>query len=236
MTNSYKKAIITGATSGIGLCIAKSLCEDGIQVIGIGRDISKVSYSSPLLTLISCDLSDDKALTALCEKLKDDHNDADILIHSAGVAYYGLLEDISAKASSEIIRTNLEAPVQITRSLMRSFKKNGGSIIFISSVTAEHSSPHAAVYGATKAALSHYAESVFDEARKFNVNVSVLHPDMTETDLYRNADFETSDEEGCYLTPEDIKEAVRFCLDRRPGSLVTKMSISPSKNRIKRKN
>mgnify|MGYP002626811941 CR=1 FL=1 len=97
--------------------------------------------------------------------------DISVLINCAGVAYYGLFEEIKIENIQEMVRTNLEVPMILTRLLLRDLKKNKGFLINISSVTALSSNPHGIAYGATKAGLSSFSKSLFDEARKYGIKV-----------------------------------------------------------------
>lgn len=122
----------------------------------------------------------------------------------------------------------------LTNLLLRDLKKYGGTVINISSVTAQLSNPHGCAYGATKAGLSSFSRSLFDEVRKYGVRVVTIQPDMTKTDLYRNADF-TQGEEDSYLLPEEIAETVRDILQMRKGVVVTEITLRPQLHRIRRK-
>ena len=124
----------------------------------------------------------------------------------------------------------------LTQLLMRELKRTHGYIINISSVTASQTNPHGAAYGATKAALTSFSRSIFEEARKYGVKVTTIAPDMTQTNLYRNADFSTDDgEQRAYLLPGEVAEAVEYVLDRREGMVVSEMTLRPQLHRIKRK-
>ena len=118
---------------------------------------------------------------------------------------------------------------------MRQLKKQGGFIVNISSVTAGASNPHGCAYGATKAGLSSFSRSLFDEARKYGVKVVAVSPDMTKTGLYRNAGFTVGDEEASYLEPKEVARAVAFALSQREGAVVTELTLRPQIHRIKRK-
>ena len=76
---------------------------------------------------------------------------------------------------------------------------------------------------------------LFDEARKYGVKVVTIAPDMTKTDLYRNADFREGDEEESYLLPEEVADAVEYVLNQRDGVVVTDLTLKPQLHRIKRK-
>ena len=155
-------------------------------------------------------------------------------MNKAGVGYYGLHEQLNPKKIQQLVRTNLEAPMILTQQLLRELKKNAGYIINITSVTASKSNPHGCAYGATKAGLASFSASLFDEARKYGVKVVSIAPDMTKTNLYRNADFQEGDDEDCYLLPQEVAQAVVFALDHREGMVVTDITLKPQRHQIKR--
>lgn len=93
----------------------------------------------------------------------------------------------------------LRSTVDLNPAIITDAEKNGGYIINISSVTAKQPSPHGCAYAATKAGLASFSSSLFDEARKYGVKVTAVYPDMTETNLYRNADFTVGEEKNLIL-------------------------------------
>ena len=124
----------------------------------------------------------------------------------------------------------------LTGYLLPNFKRQGnGTIINISSVTAYKTNTYGAAYGSVKAGLSSFSASLFEEARKHGVKVIEICPDMTNTNLYRNADFTVDDDPMCRLDPDDVAHAVRSALEMGSNSCVTKMTIVPQKMRVKRR-
>lgn len=228
-----KVAIVTGASSGIGLEISKILLKLGYKVYGIGRDFSKSDITNECFIPIICDLMD---TSLLCEKIKDigKNEDVYILVNNAGVGYFGPHEELSAKKIHEMVAVNLEAPLILTQLLLRDLKKNSGFIINISSITAKESSTYGCAYGATKAALTHFSNSLFDEARKYGVKVIAIHPDMTKSNFYRNANFREGDIPESYIMPEEIAKALEMVLTQREGMVITDITLKPQKHRIRR--
>ena len=228
-------AIVTGASSGIGAAISRRLCGLGYEVFGFGRDFGKEALvENERFHPTVCDVLDTDRLCTCVKQIAAQHP-VQLLVNNAGVGYYGLHEELSPAKIKELVRTNLEAPMILTQQLLRQFKKHGGVVINISSVTANGSNPHGCAYGATKAGLSSFSRSLFDEARKYGVKVVTISPDMTQTNLYRNADFREGDEEGSYLLPEEIADAVEFVLSQREGMVVTDLTLKPQLHRIRRK-
>ena len=246
-------AIVTGASSGIGREISRMLCEMGYEVFGIGRRFQGMdteeerldgSYTDNGLVDASgfagvfhpivCDLLDTQALACLVKKLRAEQ-EISILINNAGIGYYGLHEELAVQNLQAMVRTNLEVPMVLVNLLLRDLKKRKGYIINVASVTAGQSNPHGCAYGATKAGLASFSKSLFDEARKYGIKVATIQPDMTKTDLYRNADFCEGEEEESYLLPKEVAEAVRYVLSGREGMVVTELTLRPQLHRIRKK-
>ena len=228
-----KAALVTGASSGIGKAIAYTLCAIGYIVVGIGRTFAKEEMPDAFVP-IELDLMETQKLEQTVRILRKEY-DFTVLVNNAGVGYYGLHEELNAQKIRQMVRTNLEAPMILTQLLLRDLKKHRGTIINISSVTAERSNPHGCAYGATKAGLSSFAHSLFDEARKYGVRVINIQPDMTNTNLYRHADFTCGEETETHLEPKEVAETVAFILTRRERMVITDVTIEPQKVKIQKK-
>ena len=226
-------ALVTGASSGIGLAISKMLIGRGIHVYGIGRTF-KETPASPLFTPIVCDMLKTHELTETIKKLKKEVSFS-IVVHNAGVGYFGPHEELNPSKLHEMTTINLEVPMLITNLLLRDMKAVHGTFIFISSVTALKSNTHGCAYGATKAGLTSFAKSLFDEVRKYNVKVVAIHPDMTKSDFYRNANFEASDDDYASLVPEDVSDVVDAVISSRNGLVIREITLTPQYHRIERK-
>ena len=236
---SGEAAIVTGASSGIGAAISRRLCGLGYEVFGFARHFeseaeTEVFDGAEQFHPIVCDVLDTEHLCACVKQIASEHL-VRILVNNAGVGYYGLHEELNPAKIKELVRTNLETPMILTQQLLRQFKKNAGIIINISSVTADESNPHGCAYGATKAGLASFSHSLFDETRKYGVKVVTISPDMTKTNLYRNADFQEGEESASYLLPEEIADAVEFVLGQREGLVVSDLKLKPQLHRIRRK-
>jgi len=185
---------------------------------------------------VVCDLRDTgKLIDTVVKIVKSPEVELQVLVNNAGAAYYGLHEEQSPAKIMEMVRVNLEVPMVLTQQLLRILKQNKGDVINISSVTAISSNPHGVAYGATKAGLLSFSRSLFDEARKYGVGVTAIMPDMTDTALYRNADFKADVAMDAHLIPEDVADAVEYALSRRDGVCVPEIIVRPQVHRIKKK-
>ena len=225
-----KTTIVTGASSGIGLAISKMLAEEGYNVYGIGRIFPE--GCDFFEQRISLDLRDTDILLKKLSTIKK----VDILVNAAGSAFYGLAEFNTPAQIQEMCRVDLEAPMILTSALLPRLKDSKGMVINIASVTSTRINTHGAVYGALKAGLRSYGRSLYEEVRKTGVRVVTVCPDLTAgTKLYRNADFRPSEEDGCFLLPEDTAECVRSVINMREGAVVTEVEVRPQFNRIEKK-
>ena len=231
--------ILTGASSGIGLCVSRMLCRLGYEVSGFGREFASVKPDKEDVFLelfhpVVCDLLDTDRLLA---KVKEITNKSRVvmLVNNAGTAYFGPHEELNPQKIQQMTRVNLEVPMILTQQLLRTLKKHKGYVINIASVTAYGTNPHGCAYGATKAGLAGFSHSLFDEVRKYGVKVVTVFPDMTQTNLYRNADFKESEEELARILPEEVAQAVEFAISQREGLVVSDLTLKPQLHRIHRK-
>lgn len=228
-----KTVLITGCSKGIGYETAKQLLNKGYFVIGISRSSAHIdndNYVEFLQDLAK--LADTKKL--ILEIQKKYH--IDILINNAGVAYYGPFETISTEKIHEMVTVNLEVPMLITSLLIRDLRKTNGTVVNISSHTAKSSNnTYGVTYGATKSGLTSFGESLFFENRKHNVRIINIHPDMTDTALYRNADFTVDTSGGASLSPNDVAMQIVNALELPEGVVVNDITVLPQYHKILRK-
>lgn len=230
-----KTAIVTGASSGIGLEISKKLIEMDYKVYGFGRNFSKVKTDNQNFIKETCDITDINKVCEVISRIKNE-NDVYLLVNNAGVGYFGPHEELNPKKIHSMVSTNLEAPMIFSNILLRDLKKNKGTIINISSVTAKEISTYGCAYSATKAGLTHFSESLFSEVRKTGVKVVCIHPDMTKSNFYREANFSEDDSENdFYISCETIGNLVKSILLQESNIVITDVTIRPQKHRIKRK-
>ena len=230
-----KIAILTGASRGIGLEIVKRLIAMDYRVYGLARSFESTDFSHENFVPVQCDVQDTEKLIKAVGDIEEKEPEIHLLVNNAGLGYFGPHEQIPVKGIQAMVRTNLEAPLILCRLLLRSLKKSRGTIISISSVTAKKISTHGCAYAATKAGLSHFATSLFDEVRKSGVKVVTIHPDITKTPFYDDLDFMYGDDAQSYIMPESVAQAVENILKQPEGTVISELTIRPQKHMISRK-
>lgn len=242
-----KLALITGVSSGIGKCLLLTLQREGCHVHGIvktnerkdelTKELSSLLSPEALATIVLhvCDLRNPSAIEALAHTLHKERLQLDILILNAGVGVYGPHEELSVTGLTELCAVNFTAPLLLTNLFLRDLKATGGHLLFVSSITAtKTNNTHGCAYGATKAGLSNFAKSLFEEVRKYGVRVTVLAPDMTQTNLYRTAPFLASKDADASLTPEEVACYALLALTAREGLNLTELIMQPQRHRFER--
>jgi short-subunit dehydrogenase len=225
-------AIVTGSSSGIGEAISLMLLEEGYAVIGISRRRGAIDH--PNFRHIVCDLSNSDSLESIKEELSA-AADLELLVNAAGFGRFEPHEELSAQTIIDMIFLNLTAPILLTNLLLRSLKKNQGTIINITSIEATRSSKFSALYSATKSGLRAFGHSLFEEIRNSGVGVVTINPDMTDTSFFDNLRFGVGAGDDTRLLSTDIAEAIRNLLSMREGLSITELTIRPQKFGITKK-
>lgn len=186
--------LITGATDGIGLALARHYAATGARLLLHGRK-PLPRLSAPLFTAgnyIQADLNQadwpDRFRHFFAAQQIDQ---LDLLIHNAGVGAYGRLADHPPLQIDTLLNVNLAAPLQLTHLLLPQVQRARGQIVFVSSVASLLPTPDYTVYTATKAALNGFARSLRVELGR-EVTVQVLLPGATRTGLHAKADIPKS--------------------------------------------
>jgi len=244
MSLKDKIALVTGATSGIGMAIAEILAENGCHLIITGRredrlkrfsDLLQTRYSIKVISLIF-DVRDSIQVNTTLESLSGFWSNIDILINNAGLAS-GLsrIDDGNIQDWDTMIDTNIKGVLYMLRGISPGMiQRKRGHIINISSVASKQIYPMGNVYCATKHALDAITQSMRMECVDIPIKISSIHPGMVETEfsLVRfhgdkdKADAVYKDYEPLYA--EDIAHAVHYCLTRPSHVNIHEMIVMPS--------
>ena len=218
-----KRAVVTGASSGIGKAITQKLLDMDYAVTGVSRSIKKEDFNNENFTPLQTDLSNEKETLLACGNLKK--QDIFILINCAGFGKFEPHEELKPETITTMTFLNLTAPMLLTNTLLRTLKQNDGYLININSIEALRASKFAGVYSATKAGLKAFGDSLFEETRKSKLSITNINPDMTQSSFYDELRFDTSDKENEKLLCSDIADAIEHILKMRKGAVVSEYTI-----------
>ncbi|MGR9052462.1 MAG: SDR family oxidoreductase [Gammaproteobacteria bacterium] len=228
MPTVKRTVLVTGASSGIGRATARRLLQQGHTVIGTARDPGRFGTPMPGFHGAGLDLSNLAALPAAAERLIRDFPALDAALFCAGAGRFGSLEEFSYAQIEALTTINYTAQVFLTRALLPGFKRKALSdLIYIGSEAALKGSRKGAVYCASKFALRGFTQALREECGKSGVRVALINPGMVKTPFFDALSFEPGGEEGQYIEPEDVAEAVAFILHARAGTVVDEINLSP---------
>lgn len=178
--------LVTGASSGFGLLVAKKLHESGHRVIGTSRNPEKHQGQVPF-KLLSLDVTDDASVGSFGKRLFGEIKHLDVLINNAGFLVTGLAEETPLELGKKQIETNFWGAVRVTNELLPHFRKNRqGKIITIGSGLGLISLPNTAYYSASKHALEGYFKALRLELKQFNIQVSTVEPSSFKTNIEKS--------------------------------------------------
>jgi short-subunit dehydrogenase len=182
-----KIILITGASSGFGLMLAKDLHQKGFNVIGTSREPQKYQGKFPF-KLMKLDIDDDASIQLFAEQITTEIKRIDVLVNNAGFMVTGIAEETPMEVAKQQFETNFWGTIKVTNALLPIFRKQkSGQIITVSSIVGIIGPPNLSFYAASKHAVEGYFKSLRLELNQFNIKVSVVEPVWFKTNLGRNA-------------------------------------------------
>ncbi|MBQ0734113.1 SDR family NAD(P)-dependent oxidoreductase [Aquimarina celericrescens] len=196
-----KTALITGASNGIGLELAKVHARKGDNLVLVARNKTKLEelqreleeqYSIDVLA-VEKDLSIKNAAQEVYDETNQKGIQIDFLVNNAGFGDYGMFYTNDWEKEQKMIELNITTLTQFTKLYLRDMmKRNSGKIMNVASTAAFQPGPMMAVYFATKAYVLHFSEAIANELKDKNITVTALCPGATESGFQAVASMEDS--------------------------------------------
>ena len=247
------KALITGASSGMGRDMAKILSQKGYDLILVARDEKKLEEVKKQLKtetkIVVMDISKEEN----CKKIYEENKDIDILINNAGFGDCGHFEETSLDKDIQMINTNIIAYHILTKLYLKEMiKKDSGKILNVASIAGFMPGPLMTTYYSTKNYVVRFSESIREELRrkKSKVQISILCPGPVDTNFNKVADVEfalkglSSEYVAKYSIDKFLKgkfyivpgwkiKLARLGAKLAPASFVAKISYNMQKRKIR---
>jgi len=194
---AFARALVTGASSGIGETYARRLAARGTALVLVARRGDRLEVLAKELDVpvevLAADLGDPDDLRRVEERVAATTDPVDLLVNNAGFGTSGRFATLPVEREAEEIRVNVLAVVRLTRAALPGMVERGaGSVVNVSSLAAFQPDPGNATYGATKAFVLSFSEAVAEELRGTGVHVQALCPGYTRTEFQSTAEYETS--------------------------------------------
>ena len=230
-----KKALVTGATGGIGAAIARALHAQGAAVGLSGRNGDKLAELAKILGervhVLPADLSNDEAIGDLVKRAEEAMGQIDILVNNAGLTKDGLSMRMSREDWQNVLDVNLTAPFRLAQAVQRGMmKRRWGRIINISSVVGVTGNPGQCNYVASKAGMIGWTKAMAAEIASRNITVNCIAPGFIATPMTevltdeQKAKINANIPMGRMGSSEDIAAAAAF-LASAEASYVTGQTL-----------
>ncbi len=223
-----KKALVTGASEGIGYVFAKRLAAEGYEVTAVARNEGRLKQLLAEMgaghSHITADLTTGAGQDAIVQAISAGH--FDLLINNAGIAAMGAFTGISLKRHVDVLTLNCETVVKLSYAYLKTAKA-GDALINVSSALAFMPMPVIGVYSATKAFVTSFSESLWFEQKPRGVYVMGLCPGITSTNFNENSGGGKADTPKLMTqTPEQLVEVALQSLKSRKKPTVISGAVN----------
>lgn len=233
--STRRVALVTGASSGIGLRTAVKLGRTGLRVYAGMRDLSRqgalreaARQAGVEIEPILLDVRDEAAVNDVVARIERDARRLDVVVNNAGVLWSGFAEDMSSDELRAQFETNFFGVTHVCRAVIPGMRSRWyGRIVNVSSVGGRVASPMFSAYDASKFAVEGYSEALRHELRTAGVFVSLIEPGMVPTHLVRRgwhrADASTRVEGRNHVATERLERLFRI------GAGVAHQTVDPDR-------
>ena len=206
----WRRALVTGASSGIGAAFADLLAAEHVDLVLIGRDreaLDRVAAHARGrgidVEVLPADLATDDGVEAAVAAIE--RSEIDLLVNNAGLGQWGAFVDLPLDLALDCIRVNDEALVHLTHAAaVRMVKAGRGTIIQIASLAAAGPSPQQAVYAASKAFVSSFGQAIHSELVSSGVTCTTVLPGFTRTNYFARVGLSPNVPPNRWMTPAQV--------------------------------
>jgi len=213
---SWRVALITGASSGIGETMAMHLSKAGSEVVLVARRRDRLDAVAAAIgarggraEVIVADLAETADLRRVEARLADDKRPVDLLVNNAGFGTHGPFASLPVDEEEQELRLNALAPVRLTRAALPGMiRRRRGGIINVSSLAGLQPIPYWATYSATKSYLTTFSLAVHEEVKSSGVTVLALMPGFTRTEFQQRENLGLHTIPGLlWMSADDVTKA-----------------------------
>lgn len=193
----WMRALVTGASSGIGREVARQLAAEGTELVLVARNgqrlVELADEVGVACEILPADLADPTELSLVEERLRDVSSPIELLVNNAGIGSIGSTHELELEKESAVVDVNVVAVHRLALiAASRMVDHGGGGILNVSSMAGFMANPDGATYAATKAFVTTLTEAMHTELKPHDVHVTALCPGFTRTEFQARADYDTS--------------------------------------------
>ena len=236
-----KNVIITGAANGVGKAVAELLCNENLILLDIDENNLKDLSEKLNSDYYVCDVSDDKQVLNIVNKISLKYDKIDCLINCAGMWISGDMSKVEQPIYKEmnelnrikkVIDTNVFGVIAMIKSVFPIMKKQGyGQIININSQSGVMCEPPFPIYNASKTGSNAFRKAVQNDLAQNNIKITDVCPGLIQTDFYKRANNELpSNVMDTGLTSQDVANTVKFVFDLPHEITIPSIEVRHIKN------
>ncbi|MBD2384318.1 SDR family oxidoreductase [Cylindrospermum sp. FACHB-282] len=211
-----RRALITGASSGIGKATALAFAKAGIDVALVSRSVDKLEAVAAAARLtgvearaFAVDLACVSQVQAQIQAIALDFGDIDILVNNAGMGYTATLSETPLEDWQYLINLNLTSVFQCINGILPTMRHRGiGTIINVASIAAKQPFPGWGAYNVSKAGLVALSQTLAQEERANGIRVTAICPGAVKTELWDTETVQSNFDRSKMLTPEVIAQSI----------------------------
>jgi uncharacterized protein len=209
----WQRALVTGASSGIGKAFARRLAADGVDLVVVARDGQRLEELAGQLRedhgiaveVLTADLSSPVSRTGVERCLSDREHPIDLLVNNAGFGTSGPFLELPVAREDQQVQVNVLAPLRLASAVLSGMVERGhGNVVNVASIAGLYPTPGAATYGATKAFLCSFGDALHEELRGSGVVVTTSLPGFTRTEFHERSGSTVSVPAPAWLSAEVV--------------------------------
>ncbi|MEL6382201.1 MAG: SDR family oxidoreductase [Cyanobacteria bacterium J06626_18] len=235
-SDTRQRALITGASSGIGRETAIAFAKAGMDIALVSRSQEKLEALAAELSSLGSevrsypiDLGQTATLTAALKSLVGDFGPVTVLVNNAGMGYTGALADMPLADWQQLMDLNLTSVLLTIQAVLPGMRaQGGGTILNVASVAAHNAFPTWGAYSASKAGLVSLARTLAAEEREHGIRVMIISPGAVNTPLWDTETVQADFARSHMLTPETVAQTLLHAAQLPSSAAIDEITLMPS--------
>ncbi|AHJ27076.1 SDR family oxidoreductase [Nodularia spumigena CS-584] len=236
MSLDKRRALITGASSGIGKATALAFAKAGIDVALVSRSLDKLEtvaqaarHTGVVAKAYAVDLANITQVKAEIEAIALDFGGIDILVNNAGIAYTANLSETPLEDWQKVINLNLTSVFQCLMGILPGMRsRHTGTIINVASIAAKQPFPGWGVYSVSKAGVMALSQTLAQEERAHGIRVTAICPGAVNTELWDTETVQSDFDRSKMLTPEVVAQSILYTALLPQQAVIDELTLMPS--------
>ncbi|OUL24755.1 SDR family oxidoreductase [Nostoc sp. 106C] len=231
-----RRALITGASSGIGKATALAFAKAGIDIALVSRSLEKLEavavaarHTGVEAKSYAVDLADVWQVKAQIQAIADEFGDIDILVNNAGIAYTATLSETPLEDWQQVINLNLTSVFQCIMGILPGMRDRGrGTIINVASIAGKQAFSNWGAYSVSKAGVIALSQALAQEERVHGIRVTAICPGAVNTELWDTETVHANFDRSKMLTPEIVAQSILHTALLPPQAVIDELILMPS--------